>query len=283
MAFGYTDANGVYIYGTSDDEATHDALLNLQSDVLSTTIGGINTQIDALTVHALQPFATVALLLASTGSSADDYAVAANAPGAFWRHTGSGWTMYGVAHFADVSARSTAITAPAVGMRSKRANVDFEEIYTTEWVPAFSGGRAIRVLRSSGTPTISSAGYTDLSTTANWSTSTPGAQSDGFASYSNGITIPTSGVYRVGYSFVSAANIALLSGVTVNKNAGVSYLDFKAPASTPAVQSIAAVNAVEELRFAANDVLRLYAIAASGTPATVASMGSFWAEWVRAD
>jgi len=91
---------------------------------------------DFFAVRSLRRFSTVALLLASSGSSTDDYAVATNAPGAFWRNTGSGWTMYGVAHFASAAARTTAITAPVAGMRSRRADYWCDEEYNgTSWIP----------------------------------------------------------------------------------------------------------------------------------------------------
>lgn len=152
----------------------------------------------------------------------------------------------------------------------------------SDWVPAQTSGLTCRVVRSSATPTISSSAYTDLSTTANWSTTGPAAQNVGFAAYNNGITIPVTGVYRVGYSLTSQANIAYLTGVTVNKSTSVGYADFRAPASVPAVQTVASTSSVDEVRLVANDVLRLFAIAASGTPALTASMGTFYATWLRA-
>ncbi len=140
-----------------------------------------------------------------------------------------------------------------------------------------------RVTRNTNTPSVPSSGFTDMSTTANWLTTTPAAQNVGFAAYSNGITIPVTGVYRIGYAVTSASNIALLSGITVNKSTSVAFTDFKAATAATPVQSGTGVIASTTMHLAAGDALRLFAIAASGTPALTASMGEFYAEWLRAD
>ena len=153
--------------------------------------------------------------------------------------------------------------------------------YTGSQWSAMSDALVCRVTRASNAPTVSSVSPSDLSANANWVTTSPG-QNVGFAAYSSGITVPVAGVYRVGYSLVSQANIALLTGVTVNKNAAVGYTDFKVPLSSTPVGSVVGATASDEILLAAGDVLRPYALAASGTPALVASMGDFYASWVRA-
>lgn len=145
----------------------------------------------------------------------------------------------------------------------------------TSWLAA---GFACRMARTATTPTVSAATFTDLSANANWST----AQNIGFAAYANGIIIPVTGWYRVTYSLAEQSNIALLTGVTINKSAGVAFVDYKVPDSAAAVQSVVAPNASGEVFCTAADVLRLFALAASGTPALLASMGEFTVEWVRA-
>lgn len=199
--------------------------------------------------------------------------------------SGSTWFQVTTATFASAAARDTAYAKASAayrvaGAKSALTSIpDNEFVYTgSAWVPASPGAIAIRVVRASNTPALSTA-YVDLSASANWSTATPAAQNRGFAAYSNGITIPTTGVYRVGYSLASSASF--LAGVTINKNTAVSFADFEVIASADPVQNVSAMAASEEVRLAANDVLRLYAIAASGTPALSASVGSFYCEWVR--
>lgn len=84
---------------------------------------------DFFAARSLRRFATVAALIASTGSGTDDYAVATNAPGALFRNTGSGWMMYGVPVFADSAARATALSAPAAGWRSRLESTGLDYVY----------------------------------------------------------------------------------------------------------------------------------------------------------
>lgn len=92
---------------------------------------------DFFAPRALRRFTTVALLLASSGSNTDDYAVATNAPGALFRNTGAGWRMYGVPEFADSAARATALSAPVAGWRSRLLDTGLDYIYSgSAWVIA---------------------------------------------------------------------------------------------------------------------------------------------------
>ena len=83
-------------------------------------------------VRSARRFSTVAALLASSGSALGDLAVAENAIGAFFMHTGSGWTMQGVPRYADAAARNAALTAPAVGWRSRVTT----ELFDRQWTAA---------------------------------------------------------------------------------------------------------------------------------------------------
>ncbi len=76
-------------------------------------------------------FATASALLGSTPPAAHYTAVAENVPGAFFRYTGSAWTMHGTAEFATVAARDLALTAPAAGWLSRVA--------TERWVRRAAG------------------------------------------------------------------------------------------------------------------------------------------------
>lgn len=92
--------------------------------------------------RSLRRFSTVALLLASSGSATDAVAVATNAPGALFRYNGSGWDMHGVAVFADAAARTTALSAPKNGWRSRLVDTGltyvYFELYNSSTMP---GGR----------------------------------------------------------------------------------------------------------------------------------------------
>lgn len=176
------------------------------------------------------------------------------------------------------AAAKTAQTGMAAGDLGYQIDTGIHYRYTTAWVPAWAGAIVCRVRRNTNTPALSTS-FTDLSTTANWLTTSP-AQNLGFAAYSNGITIPVAGVYEIGYSFISTTSIAILSGVTVN-DSSVVVGDLRAMVSSPSVANTTAVTASTEMLLAASDVIRLYSIAASGTPALMASQGEFYASWKR--
>lgn len=209
-------------------------------------------------------------------------ATATNGVGVTITQTAPFTTVDGGVLVRRTTAERDAISSPMAGLlcRVLADGITYQHVGSA-WVPAYSGGINIRVTRASNTPGLST-GYVDLSANANWLTTTPAAQNRGFAAYSNGITIPVTGVYRVGYSLASAASIPFLAGVTVN-DSSPDFTDFRAIASAAVAQGVASVSASAELRLAASDVLRLYAIANSGTPALSASLGSFYAEWLRAD
>lgn len=94
------------------------------------TFAGDMTSIsEFFAARSLRRFSTVAALLASAGSELGDWAVAENAPGAYFAHTGAGWFMHGVPRFADVAARNAALAAPVAGWRSRVVTEDFDR----EW------------------------------------------------------------------------------------------------------------------------------------------------------
>ena len=139
-----------------------------------------------------------------------------------------------------------------------------------------------RVVRSSATPSVASGSYTDISGNANWSTATPDARNEGFAAYSNGWTIPASGLYRVSFSTVNTGNVGILSGVSVNKSSGIGYTDLLGIISTAPVGTVTGATGSFEQHFTVGDVLRLFAYGGGGSPSLTASMGAFSVTWVRA-
>ncbi len=185
---------------------------------------------------------------------------------------------------ADAAARAALVTNSDAyeGLHVYQIDTKVEWLYTSSaWVPASASAILGRVVRSSATPALASGAFGDLSTTANWSTTAPQAQNVGFAAYSNGWTIPVTGVYRISYQVLSAASIAILCGITINKSSSVATTDLRVASTASPVQSVSAPGGSEEIYLVAADVLRLFAISASGTPALSASQGSFTVEWVR--
>lgn len=149
---------------------------------------------------------------------------------------------------------------------------------TSDWIPtAHAAGILMR--RSTTATTIPSA-YTDLSANTFWTESN---RSGGFAAYNNGVTVPYSGVYRINYS-VSTTTIGVLAGITRNKGAGVALGDLECASSGGLAQGIAIAAASDEIVLAAGDVIRLYAIATSGSPAwrVEAGLSVFQVEFIRA-
>ena len=134
-----------------------------------------------------------------------------------------------------------------------------------------------RAIRDSNTPTIQSASFTDISTTANWITTGQGA-AKGFAAYSNGWTIPVTGTYEVSYNVMTAAGCFM--GITVNDSSVAAGTELEAVSSAATVQSSAGHYASIQLELTAGDVIRLFAITTSSTTTAFASVGHFTVTWV---
>lgn len=132
-------------------------------------------------------------------------------------------------------------------------------------------------MRRTATGGTVSTTYTDLSANTFWTESFR----DGFGVYSNGITVPISGVYRISYSVASISGV--LCGVTINKGAGVALADLNAASTGTLVQGVAVSATSAELKLTAGDVIRLYGIAQGGgaTWRTEAGLSLFQATFVR--
>jgi hypothetical protein len=164
---------------------------------------------DFFAVRSLRRFSTVALLLASSGSSTDDYAVATNAPGAFWRNTGSGWTMYGVAHFADAAARSTAITAPAAGMLSYLLDTKITYVYDSAWKPLSGAFPYVEYRLNAGqTFTTGSAATIDLD-------ASPVVSVGAWSESTGVVTVPLDGYYSIDFWGQWAASATGIRDTTI--------------------------------------------------------------------
>jgi hypothetical protein len=144
------------------------------------------------------------------------------------------------------------------------------------WI-ILANGPTARAVRTSQTVAINGSTFTDLSANANWSTSSPG-QVVGFAAYSNGWTVPRTGVYAVSYSCI--ADGSMVTGLTVNKSTSVADTDLLLPDSSTAVQARAGASAMGQLRLASADVVRLFALGA-GSSTVRASQGHFALQWLR--
>jgi hypothetical protein len=208
----------------------------------------------------------------------------------------------GAPQFSDAGAPDTGVDptevakyAADVGNRIVRANLAALNAYT--WKRAGLRGVALdtgieyahngsgwvatearlsgRVNRSATATTFPSSGYTNVSANTFWTASS----TSGFAAYDNGWVIPASGRYSVSYEIRAAASF--LSGVSVNYSGASPTLML---ASSPAgIQGVASATVSATLPLLAGDVLRLYLLANSGTPAWITSVGFFSVEWVGSD
>ena len=184
--------------------------------------------------------------------------------------------------WADNAAR-TAQTGMTAGDEGYQTDTDTVYRYDgTSWNAAGSLLATGRVVRSSSTPSVASGSYTNISANANWSTTAPAAQNEGFAAYSDGWTIPATGVYRVSFSLANVGNIGTLSGVSVNKSSGIAYTDLFGLVSADPVGAVTAPVSSFEQHFTIGDVLRLFAYGDGGSPSLTASRGAFSVTWVRA-
>lgn len=161
------------------------------------------------------------------------------------------------------------------GLRGIALDTEIEYLYgDTGWVPIEARLRG-RVLRSSTATTFPSSGYTNVSANTFW---TPSVAA-GFAAYDDGWTIPQAGRYSVSYEIRSGGTF--LVGITVNYAGSSPSLVLAS--TSGAVQGVASATVSAPLNLVAGDVLRLYILAESGTPAWATSTGFFSVEWVGAD
>lgn len=148
-------------------------------------------------------------------------------------------------------------------------------LYTTAWSMIWAD--VIGSVKRSSTTTTFPSSYTNMSANTFWTNNI----AHGITAYNNGWKVPYAGIYRVAVRMTAADTF--LAGVTVNKTAGVGIGDFVASGSANPVQGVAVVAFSELVALSANDVLTIFALAASGTPAWQQNYGSeFQVEWVRA-
>lgn len=134
----------------------------------------------------------------------------------------------------------------------------------TGWRPIIGQQLAIAT-RTSTTPALNASTFTDLSANANWT--------GGGSAYSNGWVAPFTGTYQVGWEIDVTG--AMVAGVTVNKSTSVAITDLYVHASADVIGGVAAASATGLLSLTAGDVVRLFAIAGTGTPTLRASIGRF--------
>jgi hypothetical protein len=109
------------------------------SDIATWVMGG----------RAFRRFTDVAALNAATGMTTQDLAIVDSTPGAVWKYTGATWVMDGVARFASVATRNSALASPVQGMLCKRDDVPYTEMY----FGAYNAGTNIFGTSIGGTPT----------------------------------------------------------------------------------------------------------------------------------
>lgn len=149
---------------------------------------------------------------------------------------------------------------------------------STAWVPAtFSASILMR--RSAAVGNIASASYTNISPSTFWTE----ASRLGFNVYANGVTIPFSGIYRVSYTLATTA-IACIAGITINKSASVNLNDLECASAGGLAQGLSIASCSVEITLNANDVIRLFAIANTGTASwrVEPALSVFQVEYIRA-
>lgn len=143
---------------------------------------------------------------------------------------------------------------------------------------SWAGRAGILMRRSAAVGNISSASYTALSDGSFWTEE----NRKGFAAYANGVVVPVAGVYRVSYG-ISTTSIGAIAGVTVNDSVVTNFTELSLPGSSGVAGGVAIVAVSGELVLAASDIIRLFAIASSGTASWRVEPGSSWiqVEYVR--
>lgn len=174
---------------------------------------------------------------------------------------------------ADQAARD-AIPAPSEGMTIYRLD--------THAVERHMGADGWKVIwrrifgrqKRSATGGSIGAGYTILSGNGLWAND----QRYGLDAYDNGWKAPVTGRYRISYEARCNTGVAVMFGVTVNYSGNTPTLQLLSTAQP--VQSIAGATVAGEIRLNANDVVRLYGLATSGTITWLNDVGYFSIEWI---
>lgn len=167
--------------------------------------------------------------------------------------------------WADAAARA-AQTGMVAGDIGYQVDMGVQYRYTgSAWRPAPRQFIGIAT-RTTTTPALNASTFTDLSANANWT--------GGGTAYSNGWVVPFTGVYEVGWEINVAG--AMVAGVTVNQSTSVAISDLLVQASADVIQGVGSAAVSAPISLVAGDVVRLFAIAGTGTPALRASLGRFW-------
>lgn len=143
----------------------------------------------------------------------------------------------------------------------------------TSWVVKFARIRGN--VNRSATATTFPASYTNVAANTFWTADV----AEGIVAYNACWKIPLAGRYLVSYEI--RATGAFLSGISINYALGSPTL--YGTSSPQPVQGVAATTVSFTKKFALNDELRPYLLAASGTPSWTTGAGYFSIEWVGND
>lgn len=170
----------------------------------------------------------------------------------------------------------TALTAPALkeGLEFYSTDTNIQWTYDgSAWFVSFARIRG--TVNRSVTATTFPASYTNVGATTFW---TPDV-AVGISAYANCWKVALAGRYNIAYEI--RASGAFLSGVAINYS-GTSPNLFGTSSPQP-VQGVAATTVSFTKKLAANDEIRPYLLAASGTPSWSTGVGFFSVEWVGND
>lgn len=176
----------------------------------------------------------------------------------------------------DAGRTSPVGWTPTEGVRYYSTDTKLDWVYTNStWVLSANNRIYGRVRRSATASTFPSSSYTNVAGPTFWTADA----AVGIGAYNSGWTVPIGGRYLISYEI--RANGSFLAGVTVNfGTTGTPPLILASSAT--AVQSVAASSISAPVTLAQNDVLRLYLLAASGSPSWEANTGYFSISWLGA-
>ncbi len=179
--------------------------------------------------------------------------------------------------------RGTSAQRQALTASLRRVGMLWEETDTGDvwldtaasgWIPIYADIFG-RMNRANTPVTLNTTAWVDLSANANWAADT---RRGGLAAYNNGWIIPRAGRYEIKSEL--RASGAFATAISVNKPAPATS-EVKFAQSAAVVQGVIAfASSSGDDLFAAGDVVRLFAITATGNPIVEALRGYWSIKWL---
>lgn len=216
--------------------------------------------------------------LAARSASTEGEIVHVDEGGANFQAQDGSWVQITDAVFASAATRDSAYNKGGGAYRVQglarvyRSDVGWTEQYYAAynatsnpgganpagWYPVGEAKPYGRMNKSGQGGSISSTEYTDLSGNVYWTAS----DRLGFTAYNAGWTVPMTGMYRI--STAVQANATILTGISIN-NTSPPIAALRSRVSAPVLQNIAVASQSSEIELVAGQVVRLFALAITGT------------------